>query len=138
MAPSILSEQPTAPHLLSERDNNNAPRSIFPDGIRTSGQLEPEYQDLQPYDAFPKEITGPTVWSPEEYQHSPEKWVHRFTPVQVAELGATADSFIKQGIPLTGISQVCRMILCMKFQGLTGFVEQLSLAEPVKALTRPT
>lgn len=110
MAPGILSEQPTPPHLLSHLHNNNAPKHIFPDGIRTSGQLEPQYDILQPYEAFPKEITGPTVWSPEEYQHNPEKWVHWFTPGEVAELGATADSFIKQGIPLTGISQVCRII----------------------------
>ena len=107
MAPGILSEQPTAPHMLSQqRDNNNAPKNIFPDGIRTSGQLDPIYDVLQPYDAFPKEITGPTVWRPEEYQNNPEKWVHWFTPEEIQELGATSDSFIEQGIPLTGISQV--------------------------------
>lgn len=113
MAPGILSDsQPTAPHLLAgQRDNNHAPKQIFPDGIRTSGQLDPIYSNLQSYENFPKKIDGPTVWRPEEYANNPEKWIHRFTPEEIAELGETSDNFIKQGIPLTGISQVRRV--CM-------------------------
>ena len=113
MAPAILDSQPTAPHdLYKQRDNNNAPKAVFPDGIRTSGQLDPIYDVLQPYEAFPKRITGPTVWRPEDYQNNPEKWVHRFTPEEIEELSAASDKFIEDGIPLTGISQVrvCRMM----------------------------
>lgn len=107
MAPGILAEQPTAPHLLSkQRDNNHAPKNVFPDGIRTSGQLDPIYNALQPYNSFPKKIAGPTVWCGADYQNHPEKWVHRFTPEEIEELGETSDRFIQQGIPLTGISQV--------------------------------
>lgn len=107
MAPGILAEQPTAPHLLSkQRNNNHAPKNIFPDGIRTSGQLDPIFDVLEPYNSFPKKITGPTVWNGRDYQNSPEKWVHRFTPEEIKELDEASDKFIQQGIPLTGISQV--------------------------------
>lgn len=107
MAPGVLAESaPTAPHLLTkQRDNNNAPKSIFPDGIRTSGQLAPIYDQLRPYESFPTEISGPTVWQREEYINNPELWVHRFTPDEVKELGEASDKFIHDGIPLTGISK---------------------------------
>ena len=60
---------------------------VFPDGIKTSGQTPPNYDQLKPYDAFPKEITGKTVWHAEEFKNNPEKWTHRFTEeeVQVVE-----------------------------------------------------
>jgi len=113
MAPGLLTQDtPEAPHNLSspykasKRDNNNAPRDIFPDGIRTSGQHEPLYDLLRPYEDFPKEVTGPTVWTTEQYRSNPETWTHRFTEEELAELGATADDFMKSDTPLTGISQV--------------------------------
>lgn len=87
--------------------NEQAPRSIFPDGIRTSGQHPPLYSLLKPYSQFPTEITGPTVWKKEDYVDNPEAWVHRFTKEEIEELSAAADQFIERGIPLTGISKVC-------------------------------
>ena len=87
------------------------PKDVFPDGIRTSGQIPPIYEKLQSYEAFPKEISGPTVWIKDEYMNNPEKWVHRFTEEEVEELGATSDKFIKEGIPLTGVTQVRPMVL---------------------------
>lgn len=107
MAPGLLSATPDAPHTLADkRDNNNAPKHIFPDGIRTSGQLAPIYELLRPFSQFPKEITGPTVWKKEDYEDHPEKWVHNLTPEEQAELGKAADDFIASNIPLTGISEV--------------------------------
>jgi hypothetical protein len=59
MAPALTTSAPIAPHELSNKvTNNNAPSSIFPDGIKTSGQHEPLYKLLRPYSDFPKEITG--------------------------------------------------------------------------------
>lgn len=87
--------------------NELAPRSIFPDGIRTSGQHPPLYDVLKPYEEFPKEIAGPTVWKKEDYVDKPEAWVHRFTKEEIQELSEAADQFIERGIPLTGISKVC-------------------------------
>jgi hypothetical protein len=87
-------------------DNNNAPKDIFPDGIKTSGQHEPVPDLLRPYEAFPEKIQGPTVWTREDYKDQPEKWTHRFTKEETEELGKASDDFIAAGIPLTGISQV--------------------------------
>jgi hypothetical protein len=81
-------------------------RAIFPDGLKTAGQHEPFHDLLQPFDKFPKEITGPTVWKAKEYQDVPEKWVHAFTAEENAEIGAAADHFIAEGTPLTAISKV--------------------------------
>ncbi|KAE8153443.1 hypothetical protein BDV25DRAFT_149506 [Aspergillus avenaceus] len=81
------------------------PIDIFPDGLKTTGQHPPLYDHIRPFDKFPKEISGPTVWKPEEYRDQPEKWTHRFTPEEIAELSATADEFLAQKIPLTGISK---------------------------------
>ncbi|KAK4669658.1 uncharacterized protein QC763_204890 [Podospora pseudopauciseta] len=105
MAPGILVEEPAAQLPQVTKSNLDAPRHIFPDGIRTSGQHPPLYDVLKPYSEFPKEITGRTVWKRDEFINNPEKWVHPFTDEEVAELSATADAFIASGTPLTGISK---------------------------------
>ncbi|KAI8188122.1 Taurine hydroxylase-like protein SAT17 [Colletotrichum sp. SAR 10_75] len=107
MAPGILVDEPVEVSSSGpwKGKNDDAPRDIFPDGIRTSGQHNPLYDVLRPYDEFPKEITGRTVWHKEEFENSPEKWTHRFTPEEVEELGRTSDEFIASGTPLTGISK---------------------------------
>ena len=93
-------EGPIAPqaHFVS--------RDIFPDGIKTSGQHEPTYNLLRPYEDFPDHIEGPTVWSREDYVNKPEAWTHRFTDREIEELSKTSDDFIAAEIPLTGISKV--------------------------------
>lgn len=107
MAPGIITTPPEPAHVLSsKRDNNNAPRDIFPDGLRTSGQTEPNYDLLHPYEQFPRHISGPTVWRREDFVNSPEKWVHVFQADEIEELGTAADEFIARKIPLTGISRV--------------------------------
>ena len=115
MAPGVLidsgdnNNNASPPHALSlsptKRPNNSAPRNIFPDGIRTSGQHSPIYSKLKSYDDFPNEITGPTVWKAEDYQNNPDRWVHWLSEEEKAELGAVADAFIASGLPLTGISK---------------------------------
>ncbi|KPM34802.1 hypothetical protein AK830_g11777 [Neonectria ditissima] len=103
MAPGALIESSQA--ALPQVKNTDAPRSIFPDGIRTSGQHPPLYDRLKPYSEFPKEISGPTLWKQEEYKDNPEKWTHPFTDEEIQELSDTADQFIASGTPLTGISK---------------------------------
>ncbi|OAL33692.1 hypothetical protein AYO20_07030 [Fonsecaea nubica] len=78
--------------------------SIFPDGFKTSGQHPPLYDKLYPYSAFPKSISGPTVWSSEDYASHPETWTHVFSDSEINELSTAADNFMAQGLPLTGIS----------------------------------
>lgn len=106
MAPgALIQESIETPQFRVK--NSEAPRSIFPDGIRTSGQHPPLYEVLKPYSEFPKTISGPTLWNREDYVNSPERWTHPFTDEEVQELSDTADQFIASGTPLTGISQVC-------------------------------
>ena len=108
MAPGVLIDEPqqVASQAISyQKQGDDAPRDIFPDGIRTSGQHQPLYDLLKPYSAFPKEITGPTVWKREDYIDKPERWVHPFTDAEIQELSDTADAFIASGTPLTGISK---------------------------------
>jgi hypothetical protein len=129
MAPALTSSAPTAPHELSKKlVNNDAPRNIFPDGIKTSGQHEPLYDQLRPYSDFPKEITGvrtyhsihlpsthasnadtntsqSTAWSKSEYTNDPERWTHQFSDDEVKEISDAADAFIASSTPLTGIAK---------------------------------
>lgn len=104
MAPALLETLPTAPYQSKKAVDT----TIFHDGIKTSGQHPPLYDQLRPYSEFPKVCSGPSLWKPEDYKDNPEKWVHRFTDEEIEELGSVADKFIADGIPLTGISKVRR------------------------------
>lgn len=107
MAPgALIDDHPSEAILAGKFRNDEAPRSVFPDGIRTSGQHQPLYDVLRPYEDFPQEIQGPTLWKKEDYEDQPDRWTHRFTEDEIAELGAAADQFIASGTPLTGISKV--------------------------------
>lgn len=105
MAPGALIDESTTQAPLRVK-NHEAPRDVFPDGIRTSGQHPPVYDQLKPYSEFPREISGQTVWKKEDYENNPERWIHPFTEEEVQELSDTADRFIASGTPLTGITKV--------------------------------
>lgn len=98
---------PTATTTYWDSETRDAgPKSSLKKGVQTSGQHPPVYEDLQPYETFPQNINGPTVWRKEDYEGNAERWTHRFTPDEVAELGRAADKFRESGIPLTTISKV--------------------------------
>ncbi|CAK1359468.1 hypothetical protein CB0940_05671 [Cercospora beticola] len=103
MAPTALVEQPVADLPVFRYDNPS--KTIFPDGIKTSGQTYPEYDQLKSYEEFPQEITGETVWKAEDYQNNPERWVHRFSEEEIAEVSKAADDFLASGTPMTGITK---------------------------------
>ncbi|KAH6626666.1 hypothetical protein B0J18DRAFT_145549 [Chaetomium sp. MPI-SDFR-AT-0129] len=112
MAPGVLLDEPQAELFHTSpiahqpsKSNDNAPRHLFPDGIRTSGQHPPLYDTLKPYSSFPKHITGPTVWKASDFTSHPERWVHPLTTQEINELSDAADAYIASGAPLTGISQ---------------------------------
>lgn len=105
MAPGLTSPLSTAPHDLPTPATKKAHISLFPDGIRTSGQHEPIYSLLQPYSSFPQQITGPTAWSKNDYAANPEHWTHQLSALEISELSSAADAFLATGTPLTGITK---------------------------------
>lgn len=52
----------------------------------SSGQREPEYDFLAPYEEMPEIITGPTAWAKEELEASPGRWLRPFTEVEVDQI----------------------------------------------------
>ena len=106
MAPGIITPPPESVAVSNTKlSDSNAPREIFPDGIRTSGQHEPAYSLLHPYSSFPDQITETTAWKPDDFTGKSDKWVHRFTTEEIEELGQAADRFLESRTPLTGISK---------------------------------
>lgn len=101
MAPAVTESLPTAPHLLSKPVS----KSIFHDGIKTSGQHPPLYDQLRPFSEFPREIYGPTVWDANDYKNNPERWTHPFSEEEIVEMSKAADDFLAAGTPLTGITK---------------------------------
>ncbi|KAK6379911.1 hypothetical protein LTS17_005985 [Exophiala oligosperma] len=99
MSPSRIDEQSG---FLQDMPVNKA---IFPDGYKTSGQHEPIYSLVEPYEKFPREITGPTVWMASDFKNNPEKWTYTFTEDDIAEIEAAADRFLEEARPLTGITK---------------------------------
>jgi hypothetical protein len=78
--------------------------AVFPDGIKTSGQHAPLYDQLAPYSTFPKVISGPTLWHPSTYTYNPERWTHPLSSSEIAELSTAADALLSSSTPLTAIS----------------------------------
>jgi len=117
MAPALevsapVQAQATKPFQeLKQAAAQKVNKAVFPDGFKTSGQHPPLYDQLYPYSAFPKHITGPTVWRAEEYSSNPERWVHHFSASEIAAFSDAADAFIEASkaspstYSLTGITQ---------------------------------
>ena len=102
MAPGLTDTLPTPAHQLRAFPS----KEIFPDGIKTSGQHAPLYNELRPFEDFPDEITAPTLWKSEDYAHNPERWTHVFTEDEIAEMSEAANRFLAAKTPLTGITKV--------------------------------
>ncbi|RDW78567.1 TauD/TfdA family dioxygenase [Aspergillus mulundensis] len=98
---TLTQTQIPAPHSAY----SNLPLDIFPDGLKTTGQHAPLYEELHPLEDFPKSIEGRTLWKAEDYRDAPERWTHRFSAEEIEELSATADAFLAAKTPLTGISK---------------------------------
>ncbi len=110
MAPGLTDVQPSSPSGFNRRPL----KEIFPDGIKTSGQHCPVYSKLQPYEDYPDEITGPTLWKAEDYKDNPERWTHHFTEEEIVEMSEAADKFRAAAIPLTEISRVSCVKVCKR------------------------
>ncbi|KAJ5667307.1 taurine catabolism dioxygenase TauD [Penicillium longicatenatum] len=80
-------------------------RKLFPDGLRTSGQHPPVPDQLRAFEEFPREISGPTVWTPQEMIDHPEQWIHHWTENELQQLLEAVENFIASGTPLVNISK---------------------------------
>lgn len=74
----------------------------------TAGQTEPTLSLIQPYEAFPKQVTGRTVWKREQFISAPDVWQHHWTPRQLGLLDKAYDDFAASGKDLTEINKVGR------------------------------
>jgi len=72
----------------------------------SAGQTEPLAELIQPYAAFPKEVTGRTVWKRDQFISNPEVWQHHWTPRQIELLDKAYDDFAASGKDLTEINKV--------------------------------
>ncbi|KPI45647.1 uncharacterized protein AB675_938 [Cyphellophora attinorum] len=106
MAPAIVESAPTSAAPTSKNSSTGVDTAVFPDGIKTSGQLEPIYSLLEPYSKFPKQIptSAPTYWESSDYASNPSLWQHPFSPEELASLSSAADDFIAKDLPITGIN----------------------------------
>ncbi|KAM3503831.1 hypothetical protein MY10362_003945 [Beauveria mimosiformis] len=80
-------------------------RKAFPDGLRTSGQHPPIESQIRPFEAFPTEITGPTVWEGREMATRHDEWAHHWTESELNELLQAVNAFTVSGIPLININK---------------------------------
>lgn len=93
------------PEFVTLTNKDSIAPFIFPDGIKTSGQHPPNYEELKPYSEFPSRITGHTLWKAADFEHHPKRWTHHFTIDEISELSAAVDAFRATGTPLTGITK---------------------------------
>ncbi|WWC93854.1 hypothetical protein V866_000690 [Kwoniella sp. B9012] len=71
----------------------------------TSGQHEPDESLVRSYDAFPQEITGPTVWEREKLLKDDNLWKKSWSAEQVKELEDSYEQFVENGLDLPQITR---------------------------------
>jgi hypothetical protein len=72
----------------------------------SAGQHEPVASLIQPYSAFPKKLTGRTVWKREEFLTDTTAWKKRWTSAQISLLDEAYAQFEATGKQITEISRV--------------------------------
>lgn len=133
MAPGLTSVE-TEIHISNTFPTTKAqvPGAIFPDGLRTSGQHPPNYEELKGYGDYPESIEGPTLWKTKDYRDNPERWVHRFSETEIEEMSIAADNFKASETPLTGIMKVCWGSDASNLVRLMVFVGQFPSSKPLQ------
>lgn len=109
MAPVAVTLAPLAPHVVPRRSVKHVTTPSVASSHRpkvlTSGQLEPDHNLIQPYSAFPKEITGPTVWTKEQFENDHGLWKRRWTEEQIELLEDAYANFEATGLGLPEITR---------------------------------
>ncbi|KAK1526849.1 taurine catabolism dioxygenase TauD [Colletotrichum paranaense] len=70
-----------------------------------SGQREPDYDLLQPFETMPEEISGSTVWVKEELSQKTGRWLYHFTEDQVKHVIAAVRDIENRGFQLSEVDK---------------------------------
>jgi Taurine catabolism dioxygenase TauD, TfdA family len=72
----------------------------------SSGQREPVYSLLTPFEEMPETITGRTVWTKEELSADPSRWLYSFTPEETDEIEQAMRSVEQKGLGLAAVDKL--------------------------------
>lgn len=70
-----------------------------------SGQREPDDALLEPLEAIPESMTGRTVWTREEMEAEPSRWLRPFAADEVAQIEAAVRAVEAQGLSLAAVDR---------------------------------
>lgn len=71
----------------------------------SSGQREPEYDILTPYESMPKQISGRTVWTKEELVADTARWIRPFNELEIQHISTAVQNIESQNLDLPQISR---------------------------------
>ncbi|KAI8265351.1 Taurine hydroxylase-like protein SAT17 [Colletotrichum sp. SAR11_239] len=71
----------------------------------SSGQREPEYDLLEPYESMPEAIVGRTVWMKEDLEADTSRWLRVFTPDEVIHIESSVHDIEKNNLQLSEVDK---------------------------------
>ncbi|KAI8235334.1 Taurine hydroxylase-like protein SAT17 [Colletotrichum sp. SAR 10_99] len=71
----------------------------------SSGQREPEYDLLEPYESMPEAIVGRTVWTKEDLEADTSRWLRDFTPDEVTHIESAVHDIEKNNLQLSEVDK---------------------------------
>ncbi|KIW56992.1 hypothetical protein PV05_05598 [Exophiala xenobiotica] len=71
----------------------------------SSGQREPIYDLLTPFQSMPKEMTGRSIWTKEELQNEPSRWIRCWNSSEVKQIEQAIQHVEKQKLPLAEVDR---------------------------------
>lgn len=78
-------------------------------GFEGSANIHSQHDQLKetitPYESYPKEVTGARLWTRDDYQNNPGRWVHDWTEDELSQIEVATDNFAKTGLQLTAITK---------------------------------
>ncbi|KAF4932447.1 Taurine hydroxylase-like protein SAT17 [Colletotrichum fructicola] len=71
----------------------------------SSGQREPEYDLLEPYESMPEAIVGRTVWTKEDLEADSSRWLRVFSPDEVTHIESAVHDIEKNNLQLSEVDK---------------------------------
>ncbi|KAH8655495.1 hypothetical protein BX600DRAFT_385354 [Xylariales sp. PMI_506] len=91
----------------------------------SSGQREPEYDLLVPYSSMPEKIVGRTVWTKEELEKEPERWIRQFSKVEVEQIEEAIRNIEAKGLQLAEVDRSTFVLAPAFVEALTTVRDEL-------------